>query len=472
MAVAGERPAWEQARLIPVSGIRGADEQERRATSALLAVLASVKEFAKATLGPLGAPTSGQVDTFIEVPFKVDGRTVQPDGLIRAKRGSKVWTALVEVKTGNNPLKREQLESYLDVARQEGFDCLLTISNEMATTAGVHPTEVDRRKLRKVDLHHLSWTQVLSEAMVQKEHRGVSDPEQAWILGELIRYLEHPQSGALEFSDMGEAWVTIREAATAGTLRRNDDGIAEVIARWDQLIGFTSLRLGRQLGADVRPFLSRAEQADPRARADNLVQSLVNDGRLEGGVRIPDAVGPILLTADLRQKRIEASVDIDAPRTGRARTRVNWLTRQLADAPDRLRIDAFTARGRTSLSELLSGVRDNPDLLCDPDRPELARFRVALAAPMGLKRGSGKGGFISALLDLTDAFYETTVQNLKPWTPSAPKLQRPAKPAAEQATDPEPDTEPATPIPLPAPPPASTILNRPAWGDQPSRPDL
>jgi len=38
---------------------------------------------------------------------------------------------------------------------------------------------------------------------MQKEHRGVADPGQAWILGELIRYLEHARSGALQFEDMG-----------------------------------------------------------------------------------------------------------------------------------------------------------------------------------------------------------------------------------------------------------------------------
>ena len=31
--------SWHEARLIPTSGINGAEEQERRATSALLAVL-------------------------------------------------------------------------------------------------------------------------------------------------------------------------------------------------------------------------------------------------------------------------------------------------------------------------------------------------------------------------------------------------------------------------------------------------
>ena len=36
---------WHEARLIPTSGINGAEEQERRATSALLAVVSVVKEF-------------------------------------------------------------------------------------------------------------------------------------------------------------------------------------------------------------------------------------------------------------------------------------------------------------------------------------------------------------------------------------------------------------------------------------------
>ena len=59
---------WHQARLIRTSGIAGADERERRATSAVLAVMGVVREFCKAVLGPLGAP-AGTVETSVEVPF-------------------------------------------------------------------------------------------------------------------------------------------------------------------------------------------------------------------------------------------------------------------------------------------------------------------------------------------------------------------------------------------------------------------
>lgn len=95
--------SWHEARLIPTSGINGAEEQERRATSALLAVLAAVKEFGRAFAKPFGAP-AGAMEYYIEVPFTVGERRLYPDGLIRVSRGSRSWTALVEVKTGPNVL--------------------------------------------------------------------------------------------------------------------------------------------------------------------------------------------------------------------------------------------------------------------------------------------------------------------------------------------------------------------------------
>ncbi len=84
--------AWHEARLIPTSGISGAEEQERRATSALLAVLTAVKEFGRGLTQPLGAPAGG-IQTFIEVPFMLGDKRLYPDGLIRVSRGQRSWTA-------------------------------------------------------------------------------------------------------------------------------------------------------------------------------------------------------------------------------------------------------------------------------------------------------------------------------------------------------------------------------------------
>lgn len=414
---------WHQARLIPTSGINGAEEQERRATSALLAVMSTVAEFNRVLIGSLGAP-AGHVETYIEVPFEYDEKRLFPDGLIRVKRGSRVWTALVEVKTGKNDLETTQLENYLDIARREEFDALITISNQIPPIPGQHPTPVDKRKLRKVNLHHWSWSYVLATAVMQKEHRGVSDPEQAWILGELIRYLEHPRSGALELEDMGSNWVAVREAVTSGTLRQTDKTAPEVVSRFDALLRYTSLRLGQQLGTDVVPVLTRKELAEPPLRAQILLDSLVSNGVLSGGISIPHTVGPIVVTADLRAGRVTCHVDIDAPKDGRPTTRVNWLVRQLKAAPADLRIEAFAARARgASAAELLSTVRENPKALVHDPTRELRSFRVALSVPMGIKRGRGRGSFIDCVLDSVDSFYGEVVQHLKAWSAAPPRMR-------------------------------------------------
>lgn len=426
---------WHQARLIPTSGISGAEEQERRATSALLAVMSSVKEFGRAMLGPLGAP-AGNVETFIEVPFDLGDQRLYPDGLIRVRRGSKTWTALVEVKTGKNDLQSAQLENYLDIARDEKFDALITISNEIPAIVGQHPTRVDKRKLRNVELKHWSWSYVLSAAVVQKEHRGVSDPEQAWILGELIRYLEHPKSGALEFVDMGKNWVGVRNAVSDGTLRATDKFLPDVVSRFDALMRFASLQLGRQLGTEVVPMLSRKEAADASLRAASLTESIVATGDLTGAIRIPHAVGPVRLTANLRSGQVTCHVDIDAPREGRPTTRVNWLVRQLKRAPGDVRIEAFVVNGRgPGATELLSAVRENPSLLVLDPKREMKSFRVACTVPMGAKGGRGRGSFIDSVLDLIDGFYGDVVQHLRGWTAPAPRMREQEPVAATESEE-------------------------------------
>ncbi|MFG1820772.1 hypothetical protein ACGFIF_43945 [Kribbella sp. NPDC049174] len=365
-----------------------------------------------------------------QVPFQLGERRLYPDGLLRARRGQKQWTALVEVKTGVNELSTEQLEAYLDIAREQDFDAVITISNEIPAIAGLHPTKVDKRKLKRVAMHHWSWSMVLADAVLQKEHRGVADPDQAWILGELIRYLEHPRSGALQFDDMGPSWVTTREAVASGTLRVGDKCAPEVAARFDALLRYVSLQLGRKLGDDVTPTLSRKELAEPALRSQALVQSMCTNGTLQGSINIPNAVGPLVVTADLRAGVVTCHVDIAAPRDGRATTRVNWLVRQLRHAPDTARIEAFVMHARgTGTAELLRAVREQPALLIEDPKKELRSFRVALGLPLGTKRGRGRGAFIDSIENAINTFYGDIVQDLRAWTAAPPRLREaPAQP--------------------------------------------
>ncbi len=257
---------WHPARLIPTVGIRGQEEQERRATSSLLAVAQAVPEFGHALFGPLGAP-KGRIRTFTEVQFKdLDGKTCIPDGAVVVERGTKRFTLLVEVKTGDAELQPDQVSRYLDIARANGFDGVLTISNVITAQPTDSPVRVDGRKLRTTRLLHLPWWRVITEAVVQHRFRGISDPDQAWILGELIAYLDHEASGASGFTDMGSSWVAVRDAGHDGTLRVADSEPREVCERWDQFMEYLALGLAQDLGADVSVVRPRRQSAEQRVQ--------------------------------------------------------------------------------------------------------------------------------------------------------------------------------------------------------------
>jgi hypothetical protein len=413
---------WHEARLIPVAGIRGQEEQEKRATSCLLAVLQAVPDFGHALLGPVGAPR-GRISTYAEVQFRdAEGKRDTPDGAIVVERGKTRWTALVEVKTGDARLTDEQVTRYVDIAREHDVDTVLTISNEITARPEDSPVAVHGGKLRKVALRHLSWWRIITEAVVQHRHRGIADPDQAWILGELIAYLDHEASGASGFQDMGDKWVAVRDGARQGTLRPGPD-VRRVSERWTQFIEYLALGLSQDLGRDVTPVRGRKETNE--ARLDALVRSLVDDGILSASVRVPDAVAPLQVMADLRARQVMTAVTVDAPKEGRPSARINWMLRQLKEAQGDLRIEVGFTGARETTSLLLAQSRDYPERLLSPtDRKREPRsFTLTLTRPMGTKRGKVRGSFVHDTRQQAIDFYRELVQNLRSWRPSAPKLK-------------------------------------------------
>ncbi len=413
---------WHQARLIPTTGIGGQDEQEQRATSSLLAVMAAVPQFGRALLAHLEAP-GGRIRTYTEVRFTDGEDKLQiPDGAIVVERGKTRWVCLVEVKTGGAALRPEQVEKYLEIARSNGFDAVLTISNQITASPLESPIAVDPRKTRKVALRHLSWWQVMTEARVQHKHRGIADTDQEWILGELIAYLDHERAGAGGFEDMGESWVAVRDGGRQQTLRVADKGVRDVASRWEQFVQFLALGLCQDLGRSVEAIWPRKLEA--AARRDVAVRSLVERGRLEATLRVPDAAGAIELAADLRSRLFSTSLELLAPREGRAKTRINWILRQLKDAPEDLRIEVRYPNAKETVSATLGQARERPDrlLFVSDNQREPRAFRLTIARELGSKRGKVAGSFVAESKRQTIDFYRTVVQGLKPWSAPAPKL--------------------------------------------------
>ncbi len=429
---------WRHARLIPTFGSRNDKEREKRATSCLLAVMHGVPEFGHALLKELGAPRSPVIETFAEVRFKNgDGKTVVPDGAIVCQRGKTTWTCLVEVKTGTDRLTEEQVSGYLDIARDEGFDAVLTISPQITASSSESPVSIDKRKLRSTNLFHYSWWRVLTEAVVQQRYRGISDPDQEWVLRELIYYLSSEASGALGFEDMGEDWVAVRAAGRDGTLRLSDSGARGVAERWDQFASALALSLSQELGANVQPQRPR-RQTTPE-RIDEIVKVLVEASELSTTLRIPDAIGPLTVRADLRSQQTLTSVSIEAPKDGSARGRFGWLTRQLKEAPGDLRLEAAFPNARSTTTATLDQMRENPKALeyeQDPKRPPRA-FVLTRCEAMGKKRGRAEGSFVRETSSQVISFYSELIQDLKPWQAPAPKVHSSQPDTAAETSPPD-----------------------------------
>lgn len=99
----------EPARLIP---ILAEGKKEERATSALMAAMSVVPEFAKQLLTPFGAKINARasIQCFTEVRFQ-GSEELRPDGLIIVRSGKKEWSAILESKVGNAKLDQKQFEN-------------------------------------------------------------------------------------------------------------------------------------------------------------------------------------------------------------------------------------------------------------------------------------------------------------------------------------------------------------------------
>ncbi len=424
----------QRARIIPVSGISNDKEAEQRAASALLAVLTVVRDLSGELLSPLGASKAAKatVECFTEVVFKVGGKPVRPDGLIRVTFGKATWTALVEFKTGPAKLGADQINEYWDLAREQKFDHVITISNELSPVPGQHPTDGLRvRANSPVEVTHYSWTAILTSAIKIKQHRGVADPEQAWILEELIRYLEHPASGALAFNDMGPGWTTTRDKAKLGTLSPKDPEAVEFAGNFEQLARYAALLLGSKVGGNVDVAYPRT-QNDAATRLKALVASVCESGTVTTELKIPDTAGSIILTADLRASQIHAQTTITAPTDRGAKARNTWLVNQLVNAPGTVRVDAYTKQARQPTSRTLDELREDrgANITDVKNPPTKYRLTASLKMGQGRKSGSKSPGFIDSVLQAIADFYANVLQDVTEWHPKAPRIEERQPPVA------------------------------------------
>ncbi|WP_329182455.1 TerD family protein [Streptomyces sp. NBC_01477] len=423
-----ENDSWRHARLFPCGSLKSDHEREMRATSVLLAVMAQVPEYGRRLTAGFGAP-AGRMETFTEVSLPHGETPRRPDGLIRVERAGKLWTALVETKTNGNALRPAQVQDYMDIAARRGYEAVVTLSNDVALEGSpLVDVRIDGRRKHKVALWHLSWAEVAHQAQMLIRHEGVGNAAHAWLLQELLCYLQHDNSGCHGFQNMGPAWVPVRKGIDEETLSEGDPRAVEVVASWERLIRQVCLRLGGELGQKVLPVQRVKRGTDPQSRRVAQADRLCRDGRLQAELRIQDVAGVLALTADLRTGRLRTSIEVPAPDHGQPLTWVKRLMRQLADAPADIHVETLTDGQGNGPRGTLERLRPEPADLLPRDGARITGFRLSLFKGMGGTRGSAESGFIRSVDEAVDRFHATVVVALERRIPAPRKSAQPAAP--------------------------------------------
>jgi len=426
----------ERARLFPVLADTS---KEGRTLSILLACFETVDNFGKSLLSDLGIKVGArtQIKTYTEVVLKKGGdKAVRPDGLIVVKSGTTTWTALVEAKVGNSDLNAEQLESYLEIARLNGIDALITISNQFAPLPTHHPVQLSTASLKKARVAHWSWMYLLTQATLQLGNDEITDREQRVILNEMVRFLSHPSAGVKGFDQMPAAWTDVVNAVQAGgTIAAKSDAAQEVVGAWYQETRDLSLILSRQLGEDVSVRVPRAHVRDPELRMKTDLQTLATENCLRTEFDVPNTAGVIEVCADLRKRSVFASMRVAAPADRKStKARLSWLVRQLQKSnPEGIHI-RFIWPGRGQFTQHpLAVLRERPEVAEDSDKV-VSSFEVVFARDLGARFAQRKNFIVEIEQALPD-FYEQVGQHLKAWQPTAPKIKEDRSEASDVNTE-------------------------------------
>lgn len=281
----------EAARLFPVLSTTS---KEGRTTSIVLACMSKVEEFGANLLLSVGQRLGkrGKLETYTEVVFEksLSGLNDRPDGLIVLTVGGRVWRALVEAKIGSAELDPDQLERYRALAKDNAVDCVISISNQFATSPDNHPLEAVRKSRSKVPVFHWSWMHILTAADLLVSGEDVADADQLVLLNELRRFLTHESAGVKGFERMPKEWTELNKLVSSGGNIPTKSPLARpVIDAWHQETRDLSLILSRMTGAAVTLKLPKKHLADLDQRAKDEIAELRDNGLLKCVIDIPDA---------------------------------------------------------------------------------------------------------------------------------------------------------------------------------------
>jgi hypothetical protein len=235
---------------------------------------------------------------------------------------------------------------------------------------------------------------------------------------------------------MGANWVTIRDSIRTGSIKKPDDSVIDIVAKFQNLIRYCAFTLSARSGVAANEVVPRNARVDGKKFLLAEATKLILDKSLRGTIRIPGAAAEINIMADVASGVTHCGFDLLAPTEGKNKARLNWMLRQYKSPPKDAMVSIGYKRSRTleaavSLSALKSG---EVEIELDSSR-EIALFRIDIVRSSGSKRGRGQGAFIDSVLDQVEFCYAQALQPLKAYVAPAPKLSETVKDLIPEHTE-------------------------------------
>ncbi|MEP1327139.1 hypothetical protein [Pseudophaeobacter sp.] len=429
----------EQARLFPVLSTTS---KEGRTTSIVLACMAKVDEFGASLLSNLGQRVGvrTKIDTYTEVVCanRSSEQKDRPDGLIVMRTGSREWRALVEAKVGSTDLDADQIEKYRQLAKENEIDCVISISNQFATTPANHPVPEVNKSRSKIPVFHWSWMHILTEADLLLSRNSVSDSDQRTLLNELRRFLTHESAGVKGFDRMPKEWSELNKlVSSGGVIAVKSTDAQAVITAWHQETRDLSLILSRMTETYVSERLPRKHISDGNLRSKDELNTLKEMHQLQAELDVPDAAAPIKVVADISRRSVDVGMVLRAPEDKvSVKARVNWVLRQIkTDRLDDLYLRLMWPGKSEPTQHLVSDLKANPDSAAEgKDQLSPHSFFVFRSKQLGA-RFAQQVNFIVDLEEMVPAYYRDVGANLSAWQKRAPRIKEERSTADDVTTE-------------------------------------
>lgn len=415
------------ARLFPIVA---ESQKEQKTLAIVLSSMVSVRPFAGAILKQVdvrvGKRTTVRAFTEVTLTNEVKGLKDRPDAYLTVETGRSSWSALIEAKVGKQTVESDQLERYVELAKANSIDAVITITNELAPDPTIIPTPMLKQIPKGVTLFHLSWSAILTQAflLVSAKDDPFQNDDEAFIVGELVRYLEHPNSGRLPMDAMSKEWPKIvADIQARHPIQPKSPDIQEMITSWHQEARDVALLMTRKLGEATTLSISRGELANPKGWVDEEAKRFCERNELEFQLDVPNAAGKIDIVADFLRRSISVRMKINAPMDRASNSaKLNWLLRQLSKSEKERVVILCITKGK---GHNFGALADEIDPKSDEIKglSDVASFRVEMSSDLGAKFNSRKK-FIEGLEALVPEFYINVGQHLQSWVAPPPKIRK------------------------------------------------